>query len=150
MYFTVCSYAHITPSPAQRSQALGFSEPSRDLGCNRRSCINKVSWFTTRYPFSSLCRKRMKSKASVKLWQGRFFWSEPSTEDKSCHSDHSSISFHFNTVPLCLPWLCLGKLFHISPFFSGSTVEELMFLVSSLCCLRLSPHPRGEHNWQLM
>lgn len=44
----------------------------------------------------------------------------------------------------------VGKDFSHFTFFSGSTVEELMFLVSSPCWLRLSPHPRGEHNWQLM
>lgn len=76
-----------------------------------RSCITKVSRFMTRYPVSSLWGKRMKSKAPGKLWQSRFSWSEPPTEDKHCCSDHSSISFYFNMVPLCLPWLCLGKLF---------------------------------------
>lgn len=58
--------------------------------------------------------------------------------------------FSFQHSLLCWSWLCLGKLFHISPFFSASTVEELMFLVSSPCWLRLSPHPRGAHNWRLM
>lgn len=75
----------------------------------------------------------MKVKHRGNCDKADFLWSEPSTGNKSCRSDHSSISFYFNMVPLCLPWLCLGKLFHISPLFSGSTVEELMFLVSSPC-----------------
>lgn len=93
---------------------VSLNLPETLVGAETR---NQVSWFVTRYPFSSLCTKRMRSKTSGKLWQSRFSWSEPSTEDKGCHSDHSSISFYVNMAPLCLPWLCLGKLFHISPSF---------------------------------
>lgn len=76
---------HLLQGLASLGQALAPSKAPRDLGCNR-SCINKVSWFMIHLPYSFLCRKRMRSTASRKLWQSRFSWSEPLTEDKGCPS----------------------------------------------------------------